>query len=860
MRVKLANDTSGIPFDPQRFDEAVEAWRRRTPMTKDVWEGVLETAKHRAFTVAGVAQVQLVSDVWRALDAAVEKGETFEQFKARVGDKLTSAWGSEQPWRLETIFRTNIQTAYSHGRYAQMTDPVSLQRRPFWKYSAVNDSRTTPICQPLGGTVLPADSPFWNTHCPPLHFNALAASTKVLTAEGEIEIGRIKPGQLVLSHRRRWRRVTAVMHKIVAREALELHLASGRRLVVTDDHPVLVVAATGNLLWRRAGDIQAGDHLFQHLKEVPGLAEIPLPDPENAPTSVDEPGVAPKVVQRSNPGGMALAINLDGNLCVFECEVEHVGSDGELGLDGGPEQVGGEFFRWGEFLPVALGDALAHGLTDGGHAGGVALPHPSGAVGALLAEGPVTFAAALRQGSGVAIGDGDLVDSTSNRHAKALAGGTERGLPESFGALNGADAESAVPVLGADKRLNGGFVGEVQWHADKVTAANRVRFVGELCDLSVEHDESYVAAGVVVHNCRSTIIALSRGAAERQGIADEAPDVEAAEGFGLAPGKGGEVVKPDLSTVPEPLKKALEKKQEARKPEKPTTPATTQAAHQALEKRSRELLGEKLHNPEVVSHLNHELPDALGTRNVITGRIAIRPDVHAHLEDLFRRAAAGDVLLSEDTDAFHVLLHEELHGLGKWKKIAADVPGVASELAIALVNNKLAVALEEGSVELAALLRQRKVGAALGLNLPEGIDFTRRWREGELRAAHGYRIEVGLVETLCRFAAGTAKATPGESGDLDDEGHKMLDGMLYQWHPAERLKTLVENIVQKNTPASDHLRDQRKALLMGMTEVFIRQEFDEEVISRSVWRILKADAAGLQSTARVWAVPMPEGL
>lgn len=48
------------------------------------------------------------------------------------------------PWRVATICRTNVQTAYNAGRYAQQSAMHSA--RPYWQYLAVLDERTRPSC------------------------------------------------------------------------------------------------------------------------------------------------------------------------------------------------------------------------------------------------------------------------------------------------------------------------------------------------------------------------------------------------------------------------------------------------------------------------------------------------------------------------------------------------------------------------------------------------------------------------------------------------------------------------------------------------------------------------------------------
>jgi len=69
------------------------------------------------------------------------------------------------PWRLETIFRNNVQTAFNAGRHRQMK--ANTARRPYWQYDALNDSRTRPEHAAQDGKVYPADHPYWDTWYPP---------------------------------------------------------------------------------------------------------------------------------------------------------------------------------------------------------------------------------------------------------------------------------------------------------------------------------------------------------------------------------------------------------------------------------------------------------------------------------------------------------------------------------------------------------------------------------------------------------------------------------------------------------------------------------------------------------------------
>lgn len=151
----------------QRFDEALNWHRARAPVTPEDFRKLSDWAKRRAFTVAGATSLGAVTAVWDALEKALADGTDFEQFKRDIKARVPDLAIPDH--RLETIFRNNIQTAYSAGRYEQMTDPAVVAVRPYWMFDAVLDSRTTRICASLDGKVYPANHPFWTRSYPPLH-------------------------------------------------------------------------------------------------------------------------------------------------------------------------------------------------------------------------------------------------------------------------------------------------------------------------------------------------------------------------------------------------------------------------------------------------------------------------------------------------------------------------------------------------------------------------------------------------------------------------------------------------------------------------------------------------------------------
>ncbi|MFZ6687515.1 phage minor head protein [Undibacterium sp. SXout11W] len=177
----------GLP--PER---AVAFLRAKGYLISDNWTEVWQEAHTRAFTVANVATMDVLQDIRQALDSALSKGETLEQFKDQLMPTLKAKgwWGKAvdqttgeilktyknsnvpvqygNPHRLATIYQTNLQTAYMTGRYQGMKAAVATH--PYWQYVAVLDNRTRPAHRALAGMVFRHDDPVWSLIYPPNGF------------------------------------------------------------------------------------------------------------------------------------------------------------------------------------------------------------------------------------------------------------------------------------------------------------------------------------------------------------------------------------------------------------------------------------------------------------------------------------------------------------------------------------------------------------------------------------------------------------------------------------------------------------------------------------------------------------------
>lgn len=150
------------------------------------WQDVWAEAHAKSFTVAGVTKLDVLQDIRGELDKLLKNGGTLQEFKNNLIPTLKEKgwWGKGHivdeatgevvgkrlnPRRLETIFRTNMQSAYMAGRYREQL--ASADARPWWEYVAVLDSRTRPRHAALSGQIFRFDDAFWQSFYPPNGWN-----------------------------------------------------------------------------------------------------------------------------------------------------------------------------------------------------------------------------------------------------------------------------------------------------------------------------------------------------------------------------------------------------------------------------------------------------------------------------------------------------------------------------------------------------------------------------------------------------------------------------------------------------------------------------------------------------------------
>ena len=168
------------------------------------WQEMLDDAHVAAFTVAKTAGMDVANDIYQAVVQAVENGQTLRDFEHELRPVLERKgwWGRQEraypdtgeifnvqlgsPYRLKTIYLTNLQSAYMAGRYTEMV--AAKDTHPYWQYVAINDKRTRETHRLLHGRVYAADDPVWGSLYPPLDYRCRCRVRPLSRERGEKQV------------------------------------------------------------------------------------------------------------------------------------------------------------------------------------------------------------------------------------------------------------------------------------------------------------------------------------------------------------------------------------------------------------------------------------------------------------------------------------------------------------------------------------------------------------------------------------------------------------------------------------------------------------------------------------------------
>ena len=499
-------------MQPVTFLEALQYAHSKKVVLPDEFYSMDLKTRQMATTVSFLSSLEQAESVIKSLNKTLASGGTFNDFQKLVAESEIVL----PKHYLDNVFRTNIQSAYGHGRWQQQQR--NKDKRQYLIYSAINDSRVRPAHLALNRIVLPIAHPFWLTHYPPLGFRCFLPDTKIDGAShGAIK--RFYSGKIV---------------KLITK--------SGRELRVTANHPILTSRG-----WVIAEFIKQGDNLIAYDRPVESLNANCLTrkiyNDELVPTAEN---LFKTFVGHALTIGKASSFKLNGNLFTSDSEIHIDVIDDGLSIKVNANGCKGVEQRM--FVIRDDGSGCEFTKTNSSSGDRAAINN------IVLPEDPIDIA----QGCSKLACDQPLSEILSGVEIDGsqfqLSIGVSSGIPgsraltlnsawslfdhlplERFGlALSSQDnalfEELSSHGVSDDSGLFGYLVNAHASHVavDPVVDVVEDFFSGHVYDF--QSDSGLLSAdGIITHNCRCTVIALTEKQALKYGITPDNKLPEVAE-------------------------------------------------------------------------------------------------------------------------------------------------------------------------------------------------------------------------------------------------------------------------------------------------------------------------------------------
>lgn len=192
------------------YDEALEAASARAKMTPADLAAMRAAYSTPATQAAFDTGLYVDRAVQQSIATSIAEGEhvrlgmkrlreTFDTLGMDLpGDIAQGRITAMQPYRLEALYRTNIQLAYSVGRQEANADPAIDEILWGYEYTAVGDARTRYHHLALDGTRLPKDHPEWGRIMPPNGWNCRCSVIEIFKDDVELATEEPPPATKVV--------------------------------------------------------------------------------------------------------------------------------------------------------------------------------------------------------------------------------------------------------------------------------------------------------------------------------------------------------------------------------------------------------------------------------------------------------------------------------------------------------------------------------------------------------------------------------------------------------------------------------------------------------------------------------------
>jgi SPP1 gp7 family putative phage head morphogenesis protein len=175
------------------IDEGVRLLQEKQIVTKEVFDRLDDATRQKAFTVAGVEAHETLERIRDAIAENLQEGVDLETFQEKILDSVGHGTFLSEA-HLETVFRTNVQSAFSDGQLGVLQLPLVKGGFPYATYEPIEDDRVRDEHLALhrhgigGSNVFRTDDPVFQTFRPPWDYNCRCSWIPV-TVESAAEMG-----------------------------------------------------------------------------------------------------------------------------------------------------------------------------------------------------------------------------------------------------------------------------------------------------------------------------------------------------------------------------------------------------------------------------------------------------------------------------------------------------------------------------------------------------------------------------------------------------------------------------------------------------------------------------------------------
>jgi uncharacterized protein with gpF-like domain len=210
----MAEIPENILIESQKFPpkEAVEFFEKKGLKVTDTAKQTAKAVQARLFAVTKSMTMEVLQDMRDEVSKSISQGQTYATFKKNIENKLAAkGWTGERtvtlksgkvkkvvttPWRLKTIYRTNLQSSLNAGRFKRQIE--NAEDRPYLQLIEILDTKTRTTHRAQSGSIQLITSKFWkspNSWYPPNGFNCRGRTRALTKAQAKSRgIGIKSPG------------------------------------------------------------------------------------------------------------------------------------------------------------------------------------------------------------------------------------------------------------------------------------------------------------------------------------------------------------------------------------------------------------------------------------------------------------------------------------------------------------------------------------------------------------------------------------------------------------------------------------------------------------------------------------------